>query len=140
MTRSADLFRDLHPSEDKVKVGNDTLIGVEGYGSLTAAFSNNAGEITARLEKVAYVSDLDFNLFSFVAAHTRGAGFATDDEDLSVTLMDWRLRFWSDGCGYSNYGRRIDPNDDYILFPCRCPSPSRTACRPLSLSPWGSLC
>ena len=30
MTRSADLFRDVQPSEDKVKVGNDTLIGVEG--------------------------------------------------------------------------------------------------------------
>ena len=35
MTRSAELLRDLHPSEDKVKIGNDTLIGIEDYGSLT---------------------------------------------------------------------------------------------------------
>ena len=28
MTRSADLLRDLHPFEDKVKIGDDTLIGV----------------------------------------------------------------------------------------------------------------
>ena len=46
MTRSADLLCDLHPSEDKVKIGNDTLIGVEGYGSLTVVSSNTAGGIT----------------------------------------------------------------------------------------------
>ena len=101
MTRSADLLRDLHPSEDKVKIGNDTLIGVEGYGSLTVVFANKEGGITVRLEKVAYVTDLAFNFFSLMAAHTRGVGFATDDEDISVTLVDGRLRFFSDGSGYS---------------------------------------
>ena len=30
MTRSADLLRDVQPSEDKVKIGNDTLVDVEG--------------------------------------------------------------------------------------------------------------
>ena len=35
MTRSADLLSDVQPSEDKVKIGNDTLVDVEGYGSLT---------------------------------------------------------------------------------------------------------
>ena len=40
MTRYADLLRDLHTSDDKVKIGNDTLIGVEGYGSLTVIFPN----------------------------------------------------------------------------------------------------
>lgn len=33
-----------------------------------------------------------------------------------MTLLDGRLRTWSDGSGYSNYGRRIDPDDDYIPF------------------------
>ena len=65
MTRSADLLRDLHPSEDKVKIGNDTLIGVEGYGSLTVVFANKEGGITVRLEKVAYVPDLGFQPFFF---------------------------------------------------------------------------
>ena len=49
MTRSADRLRDLHPSEDKVNVGNDTLIGVEGYGSLTGVFPTKEGGITVRL-------------------------------------------------------------------------------------------
>ena len=40
MTRSAYLLRDVQPSEDKAKVGNDTLIYVEGYGSLTVIFPN----------------------------------------------------------------------------------------------------
>ena len=102
MTRSADLIRDVQPSEHKVKVGNDTLIDVEGYGSLTVIFANKEGGIAVRLEKAAYVLDLAFNLFSLMAAHTRGVGFATDDEDISVTLVDGRLRFWSDGFRYSN--------------------------------------
>ena len=37
--------------------------------------------------------DLAFNLSSSMAAHTREVGFATDDEDMSVTLADGRLRF-----------------------------------------------
>ena len=88
---------------------------------------------------MAYVPDLAFNLFSLMAAHTRGVDFATDDVDTSVTLADVRLRFWSDGSGYSNYGRRIDPDDDYIPFPCRFSTPSRTPCSPLFLFPWKSL-
>ena len=69
MTRSTDLLRDLHPSGDKIKIGNDTLIGVEGYGSLTVVFPNKEGGIPARLDKVAYVPDLAFNHFSLMAAH-----------------------------------------------------------------------
>ena len=63
MTRSADLLRDLHPIEDNVKVDNDTLVGVEGYGSLTAAFSNEEEGIAVRPEKMAYVPDLAFIFF-----------------------------------------------------------------------------
>ena len=50
MTRSADLLRDLPPFVDKVKIGNDTLIGVEGYGPLTVVFANKEGGITVMLE------------------------------------------------------------------------------------------
>ena len=42
MTRSAGLLRDVQPSEDKVRIGNDTLVDVEGYGSLTVVFPNKA--------------------------------------------------------------------------------------------------
>ena len=83
-TKSAELLRDLHPTEDKFKIGNDTLIGVEDYGSLTVAFPSKGGGVPVRLEKVAYVPDLAFNLFSLMTAHTRGVGFVTDDEDMSV--------------------------------------------------------
>ena len=93
MTRSADLLRGLHPTEDKVEIGNDTLIGVEGYGSLTVAFPNKAGGVTVRLEKVAYVPGLAFKLFSFTAAHKQGVDFVADNEDISVILADGRLRF-----------------------------------------------
>ena len=76
MTRSADLLRDVQPSENKVKDGNDTLIDVEGNGSLTVVFANKEGGIAVRLEKMAYVPDLVFRLFSLMAAHTRGVGLS----------------------------------------------------------------
>lgn len=38
MTRSADLLRDLQPSEDEVMIGSDASIDVDGYGSFTAIF------------------------------------------------------------------------------------------------------
>ena len=63
-----------------------------------------------------YVPDLAFTLFSLMATHIRGVNFALDDKYMSVTLVDGRLRFWSDGSGYLNYGRRIDPDDHYIPF------------------------
>lgn len=71
ITRSADILRDFHPFEDKVKIGNDTLIGVEVYGSLIVLLPNKTGGITVRLETVAYVFDLAFNPCSFMAAVTR---------------------------------------------------------------------
>ena len=139
MTRSADLIRDVQPSEHKVKVGNDTLIDVECYGTLTIIFANKEGGIAVRLENVAYVPDLAFNLFSLMAAHTRGVGFATDDEDMRETLVDGRLRFWIDGSGYSNYGRRIDPDNNYIPFPLSVPQSIENFMQPVLLFPWGSL-
>ena len=79
MIRSADLIRCLHPTEDKVEIGNDTLIGVESYGSLTVAFPIKAGGVTVRLEKVAYVPGLAFNLLFLMVAHKRGVGFVADN-------------------------------------------------------------
>ena len=81
--------------------------------------------------------DLAFNLFSLMAAHTRGVGFATDDKDMSVTLADGRLRFWSDGSGDSNYGRRIGPDDDYIPFSLSVPDPIENPVQPALPVPLG---
>ena len=72
MTRYADLLRDLHTSDDKVKIGNDTLIGVEGYGSLIIVFSKRDGGITVGPEMVALMPELVFKLFALMAAHTQG--------------------------------------------------------------------
>ena len=115
----------------KVKIGNDTLVDVKGYGSLTVAFPNNATEgVTVRLEKVAYVPGLAFNIFYLMAAHTRGVGLATGDKNMSVTLADGRLKVWINGSEYCNYGRRIDPDDDYIPFPLLVPEPIENAVQP----------
>ena len=46
-----------------------------------------------------------------------------------MTLVDGRLRFWSDGSGYSNYGRRIGPDDD-IPFSLSVPEPIENAVQP----------
>ena len=80
------------------------MVDVEGDASLTVVFPNKAEGVTIRLDKVAYVPGLAFNLFPLRAAHTRGVGFATDDKDVSVTLADGRLQVWSDGSEHYNYG------------------------------------
>ena len=74
--------------------------------------------------------DLAFTLFSLMATHIRGLNFALDDKYMSVTLVDGRLRFWSDGSGYLNYGRRIDPDDDYIPFTLSFPNPIENPVQP----------
>ena len=140
MTKSAELLRDVRPSDDKVKIGDNTLIDVKCYGSLTVVFPNKAGGVTVRLERVAYVPDLAFNLFSLMAAHTRGVSFTTDDSDKSVTLLDGRLRFWSDGTGYS-----MHMVGELILMMSAPPLPRwyldllRIQCNLTPLFPWRSL-
>ena len=47
-----------------------------------------------------------------------------------MTLADGHLRFWSDGSGYSNYGRKVDPDDDYIPFPLSDPDPIENTVQP----------
>ena len=47
-----------------------------------------------------------------------------------MILSDGRLRFWSDGSEYSNFGRRIDPDDDYIPFPMLVPEPIKNPVQP----------
>ena len=54
-----------------------------------------------------------------------------------MTFVDGRLRFCSDGSGNSNYGKRIDLDDDYIPFPLRVPDPIESAMQPALPVPLG---
>ena len=54
-----------------------------------------------------------------------------------MTLVDGRLRFWSDGSGYLNYARRIDPDDDHIPFPLSVPDPIENSVQPALPVPLG---
>lgn len=100
MIRSAVFPGNLQPSGDNLKFGNDTSTDVEGYGSLADIFPDKAGRISVRLDKVAYVPDLAVNPSFLMAAHTREVGFTTDRWGMGVTLLDGRLKFWSDNSGY----------------------------------------
>lgn len=127
MTRSADLLCDMQPSENTVTIGNVTLIDVEGYASLAAGSPQKAGGITARRGKVfPHAPHEAFKPFPFMTAHPRGVGSTIDDSDMSVTLMDGRLRFWGGVSGYSTYGRRIDPDGNYTHFPLVVPGSIET--------------
>ena len=65
-----------------------------------------------------------------MSLNKRGVGFVTDDKDMSVTLADGRLRCWSYGSGYTNVGRRIHPDDDYIHFPMSVLEPIENPVQP----------
>ncbi|CAM9550752.1 unnamed protein product, partial [Laminaria digitata] len=71
MTPSADLLGDVRLCDDKVRIGDNHLIDVVGYGTLTVAFT---GDLTVKLLDVAFVPDLAFNLFSLMAAHKQSVG------------------------------------------------------------------
>ncbi|CAN0062318.1 unnamed protein product, partial [Laminaria digitata] len=71
MTRSADLLGDVRLCDDKVRIGDNHLVDVVGYGTLTLVFP---GDLTVKLLDAAYVPDLAFNLFSLMAAHMHGVG------------------------------------------------------------------
>ena len=74
MTHSADLLSDVRLGDDKVRVGDNHLIDVVGYGTLTVVFP---GDLIVKLLDVAYVLDLEFNLFSLMAAYRQGVRFKT---------------------------------------------------------------
>ena len=66
MTHSADLLSDVRLGDVKVRVGDNHLIDVVGYGTLSVVFP---GDLTVKLFDVAYVPDTEFNLFSLFTAH-----------------------------------------------------------------------
>ncbi|CAN0391720.1 unnamed protein product [Laminaria digitata] len=100
MTHSADFLSDVRPCDDKVGIGDNHLIDVVGYGTLTAVFP---GDLTVKLLDVTYVPDIAFNLFSLLAAHKHGVGFMTEKK-LCISLFNGRLKFEGDGSSYCRYG------------------------------------
>ncbi|CAM9153268.1 unnamed protein product [Laminaria digitata] len=108
MTRSADLLSDVRLCDDKVRICDNHLIDVVGYGTLTVVFP---GDLTVKLSDVAYGPDLAFNFFSLMAVHKQGIDFITEEEDLCISLFDGRLRFEGDGSSYSNFACRIEPDN-----------------------------
>ncbi|CAN0366564.1 unnamed protein product, partial [Laminaria digitata] len=120
MTHSADFLSDVRLCDDKVRIGDNQLIDVVGYGTLTAVFP---GDLTVKLLDVAYVPDIAFNLFSLMAAHKHGVGFMTENY-LCISLFNGRLKFEGDGSSYSSFAYRIEPDDGYVPFPLLTPDPS----------------
>ena len=111
---------DVRLTDGKVRVGDNNLIDVVGYGTLTVVFP---GDLTVKILDVAYVPDLAYNLVSLMAAHKQGVGFTTEDEDLCISLDNERLRFESDGSSYSGFAYRIEPDDGYVTFLLLTPNP-----------------
>ena len=109
---------DVRLTDGKVRVGDNNLIDVVGYGTLTVVFP---GDLTVKILDVAYVPDLAYNLVSLMAAHKQGVGFTTEDEDLCISLDNERLRFESDGSSYSGFAYRIEPvSYTHLTLPTIC--------------------
>ena len=132
MTHSADLLSDVRLGDDKVRVSDNHLIDLVGYGTLTVAFP---GDLTVKLLDVACVPDMAFNLCSLMAAHKQGRGFTTEEKDLCIYLFNGRLRFEGDGSSYSGFAYRIESDDGYVTFPLLPPNPSRLVWNPVAIFP-----
>ncbi|CAM9287200.1 unnamed protein product, partial [Laminaria digitata] len=110
MTHSADFLSDVRLCDGKVRIGDNHLIDVVGYGTLTAVFP---GGLIVKLLDVAYMPDIAFNLFSLMAAQKHGVGFMTEKK-LCISLFNGRLKFEGDGSSYSSFACRIEPDDGYV--------------------------
>ena len=117
-THSADQLSDIRLCNDKVRIGDNDLIGVVGYGRLTVVFP---GDLTVKLLDVGYVPDLAFNLCSLMAAHKLGEGFMAEEECSRFSLFNGRLRFEGDRSSYPNFACRIEPDNGYVTFPLLTP-------------------
>ena len=116
-------YEHVRLGDDKVRVGDNHLIDVVEYRTLTVVFP---GDLTVKLLDVAYVPDIAFNLFSLMAAHKQEVRFTTQEKDSCISLFNGRLRFEGDGSSYSGVPYRIQPNDGYVPFPLLTPNPPET--------------
>ena len=48
----------------------------------------------------------------------------TEDEGLCISFFDGRLRFEGDGCSYSNFACRMEPDNGYVPFPLLTTDPA----------------
>ena len=76
ITQSADLLSDVRLCDDKVRIGDNHLIDIVGYGTLTVVFP---GGLTVKLLDVAYVPHIAFNMFSLTAAYKQEVRFTTEE-------------------------------------------------------------
>ena len=83
MTHSPDLLSDVRLGDDRVRVGDNHLIGMMGYATLTVVFPR---DLIVKLLNVAYVPDISFNLISLMAAHKQGVRITTEEKDLCISL------------------------------------------------------
>ena len=60
MTHSADQLSDVRLCSDKVTIGDNHLIDVVGYDTLTVVFP---GDLASKLSDVGYVPDFELNCF-----------------------------------------------------------------------------
>ena len=118
MTHSADQLSDVRLCNDKVRIDDNHLIDVMGYGTLTVV---SPGDLAVKLLDVGYVSDLAFHLFSLMDAYNHVVGFMTEEEGLCISLFNERLRFEGDGFSYFNFACIVEPDNGYVPFPLLTP-------------------
>lgn len=130
MTDSKEYMRDIRPSNDQVRIGDYQLIDVECVGTLTIVFPSVNGEVTLRLEDVAYVPRLKYNLLPLIVAHQNKMLFRPEENELTLSLLDGRLKFPFDGSSYAQTGYRIEGSG--MLCPSERSLPMMEVQRPLS--------
>ena len=123
ITHSAYLLSDVRLCDDKVRIGDNHLVDVVGYGTLTIVFP---GDLTVKLLDVVCVPEIAFDLFSLIAAHKQGVLLTTEEKDLCISLFNGRLRFEGDGSSYSGFAYKIEPDDGYVPFPLGTLNPPET--------------
>lgn len=91
MTGSKELMYDIRPSNDKVRIGDATVLDVECVGTVNLVFPGENGIEKVTIEDVAYVPALRFNLFSLVIAHQK-MYLKPEEDEITLSFLDGRLK------------------------------------------------
>lgn len=78
---------------------------------MSIIFPSETGDVTLRFEDVAYVPEMGFDLISQIAAHQSNVHFKPEEDEITPSLLDGRLRFPLDGESIYKLGYRIERND-----------------------------
>lgn len=101
---STEFMTGIRISNDKVRIVDSNLIGMECVERETVGFPIETTDVAVRIEDVAGVPESGSNLCDLMAGHETNMYFKPGKDEMTLSIFDGRLKFPFDGVSYSWLG------------------------------------